>query len=828
MLRRAATYPRHYLEHSAAILSCKTSTRHLPSAQLRWGTVAATSPQYSPVQQAPRHEDAHVEKSSTSTRSRPLEVSTRHLTSSELDSPEHLANAFTSFLKHCGEATETVLSSGSPIFSPIHEILQKPRNVRRVANHLAASTNPASCIRLLNLSVAYGRPPNAPIYEGVCWTLSKHKQYALVLETCRLAKESLGLLSGRLLGWRLKAICQLENFASVGTILRDYEEAGVKPSRRTWHLILIAHLRNRNLFAARQCLKLMEEAGFPVDPTTHAVIATNYRHLGQDSQVRELALVALDSLPPATGALVVNQLLETHLHLDDELGFQQLLSLFDRGAIEPLRVLLNPLVNSEDLTVPLPALASPVTVSPNANTFLIAIRFCIARSAFLTAEKIFYLIGQQNYDLSSTILTAYLELQFAAGRPVFAVSIASRLFAPGMLDGLFGEFKMDQPEAHWRWPFTSSKVPPTIDVLNALLRGLLNARGLVAARIMLELMRRVDVEPNSYTMKIITNYLIRSENTAPSAVLRILRQLSLVFRPSLHHMHSIMSRLLLNEKRRLYSSKHRISRVQAWAAHYNSAQDVDRDLSFPAAGLKLEHSLSRPNLARSLLQSLETRNVQSDSTVLRLRMSYEGIIRRDVTAVVDTYNDMLARGMSPTLYHVAALMEAFTRRGETDMALKIMCSVKLKPNLVMYTILLHGYAYQGQPKAAAQLLQVMIANGIHPDAKAIYAVCNGFVLARQLATARKFLVTLWSYVEPFPERYARLPLLDLLRIFRTLDDSSSVSKRKISLKRRLQLRKDLVDMVKHYRRAAGLPDTLVSNPLDGSLAKKAMHVNRKE
>ncbi|KAF9452670.1 hypothetical protein P691DRAFT_721441 [Macrolepiota fuliginosa MF-IS2] len=837
MLRRVITVPRHYLEHSVAFIACRLSTRNSPSVRIRWSTVAATSPQYSAIRRVSRCEESCTEEDVRSRDISPPKVTTF----SKPDSPkpvELLANEFTTFLGYHGQTTEAALrclSSASPNFSCIHQIIHNPRCVARVARHLAASNIPAFCVRLLSLAVACGLPPKAPTYEAVCWTLSLNKRYAVLLEVYRLAKDNLSAPTRRLLDWRLRAFYELENFAAVEEILQDYEEAGIKPSRRTWHLILIAHLRNRNLAAARQCLVTMERTGFPLDPTTHATIATNYGYLGLDPKVRDLAISALGSLAPPNGVFVVNQLLKSYLRFDDEIGFRQLLSLFDSDSIAPLQSLLNLSGELEDLATSSSFPNSPPFLVPDATTFITVIRFYAARSDFLTAEKIFPLMEKRAISLSPAILVAYLDVQFAIGRPDFAAYVSSQLLLADNLDDLFELLIRRQPKPHWKWLYPTSRIPPHIDIFNALLKGLLPVHGLEAARIILQLMKRVNLEPNSHTLRILIAHLIYSERTSPSTVLRTLRQLSPVFRPSLVHLHSVVSCLLKDEKRRLYSPRPRPvgthDSLKTQRHGFSPLEKASPDLNGPTAGLDVGAFLARPNLARSPLQSMASRGIRSDSAMLGLRIRYDGIIQRDMIAAVDTYTSMLSRGLSPSHYHVAALMEGFVQQGELDTALKIMRSVKdenMKPNLVMYTILLHGYAHWNRPKAALQLFQDMVSSGIKPDVRAIYALCNAFVLARQLASAKRVLVTLWSYIQPFPQGYDGLPLLELLNIFRNLDPSFVISRRNLRLTRRIWLRQKLAQIVTGYKDASGLQGQLFSgSSATRRLSKASLHVNRK-
>lgn len=834
MLRRVLVAPRHYLEHSVAVLTSKLLTRNIPSVRLRWSTIAATSPQYSAVRHTSWYEDEDpVEVVTKKLDSSP---SSHSLVTSNSTPPEELANIFIQFLGHHGQTTRSALhylNSGLAASSPINQILCKPNNIRRVAKLLAACNKPASCVRLLSLAVAYGCPLNASTYEGICWTLSRHQRYSILLEVYRLAKENLGSPTCRLLDWRLRALFELENYAALRSILQDYEDANVKPSRRTWHLILVAHLRNRNLAAARQCLSSMEQAGFPPNSVTHSVIAANYQYLGLDPQVRDLAISVLGSLPPSKGVFVVNRLLESHFRFNDELAFHQLLSLFDSDLIGPIRALLSPLGDLGSSKISLPDLKLSISLIPDADTFLIAIRFCMAHSDFLGAENLFVLMERQGISLSPAILAAYLDLQFSVGRPGVAVSVASQLVSASNLEDLYDELSQHDDshdsQSRGRSPFSTSQIAPHVDVFNALLRGLLKIHGLDVARIVFELMQRVDVEPNSHSLKILIDHLIYLERATPSTVLRVLRQLFPVFRPSPRYFYSLISRILRDEKRRLYSS--RLRNAGAFNAHANLLGARDQSLSGPTAGLQPERVLARPNLARSLIQSLDSREIRSDSLMLALRIRYDGVLRCDTDSAVDTYTNMLSRGIAPSIYHISALMEGFAQRGETDTALKIMRSAKeynMKPNLVMYTILLNGYAHQNQPKAGAELFQAMVSTGIQPDVRAIYALCNAFILARQLDSARKLLITLWPYIEPLPRDHHGLSLLELLRRFYRLDASLATSRRNLSLNKRILLQRQLTRVVLAYKRASGLQDDLISNtPEVRRLAKKSLHVSRK-
>lgn len=786
---------------------------------------------YSPIQRVPLYEEEIRAEADTKNKNVHPPLPSIPMTYSSPTSPEQLADVFTTFINSHGRTTESALScltSGSPTFSRVHHILQY--QLLRVAQHLAGSNDPALCVRLLTLAIASGHSPKPSAYEGVCWVLSKNKRYGVLLEVYQLAKANLGKLSRRLLDWRLRATFELENFAAIEKVLQDYESTGVKPSRRTWHIILIAHLRNRNIVAARQCLASMEQAGFPPNPTTHAAIAANYHYLGIDSQVKELAVSVLGSLPPSKAVFVVNQLLDSHLRFCDESGFYQLLSLFDNDAITPLQVLFESLVKPGDAVVPLTVSRSTLSLAPDAKTFLVAVRFCMGRSQFLAAEEVFPLMERRGFPLSPAILAAYLKLEFSMGRPDFAVFVASQLLMTTNLEDLFNQLCRRKPKPHWKWPYKASRIPPHVDIFNALLKGVLCGHGWDAARIVLQLMERVKIGPNTKTLKILIVHLIRHEQATPSIVLRTLRQLSPTFRPSISHLHPIINRILHSEKRRLYLPRRKDANKYGAGVRLGISSEGNHTSDGPTAGLQIGHFLGRPNLAGSLVDSMASRGIRSDSQMLALRIRYDAVISRETATATDTYSNGLTRGITPSNHHIAALMEGFARQGETDTALKIMRSAEegeLKPNLVMYTILLHGYGRQHQPKTAVRIFQAMISSGIQPDARAICVLCNAFILARRLDLTRKLLVTLWPYIQPFPHRYAKLRLIELLKIFRNLDSSVAAPRRDLDLESRTRLRRKLSQVIMEYKRASGLRGDLSSSPEVRRLARNSLHASRR-
>jgi pentatricopeptide repeat protein len=73
---------------------------------------------------------------------------------------------------------------------------------------------------------------------------------------------------------------------------------------------------------------------------------------------------------------------------------------------------------------------------------------------------------------------------------------------------------------------------------------------------------------------------------------------------------------------------------------------------------------------------------------------------------------MLDRGLHPNEYHYAALMEGYAATGELAAAEAVMNAAEragIRPNCVMHTILIVGYARREKPERAMRILRHMVA-----------------------------------------------------------------------------------------------------------------------
>jgi len=92
----------------------------------------------------------------------------------------------------------------------------------------------------------------------------------------------------------------------------------------------------------------------------------------------------------------------------------------------------------------------------------------------------------------------------------------------------------------------------------------------------------------------------------------------------------------------------------------------------------------------------------------------------------------------------------------------------VKANAVLFTILIAAYARMHDPNMALRTFKQMTAIGISPDVPSIDAVVSAFYAVGAYSTSRRLLITLWTYIQPFPETLRESDLKTLAVSFRAL------------------------------------------------------------
>ncbi|XP_059667703.1 pentatricopeptide repeat-containing protein At3g09650, chloroplastic [Cornus florida] len=156
--------------------------------------------------------------------------------------------------------------------------------------------------------------------------------------------------------------------------------------------------------------------------------------------------------------------------------------------------------------------------------------------------------------------------------------------------------------------------------------------------------------------------------------------------------------------------------------------------------------------AKELMQEMvDDAGIEPD--VVSYNTLMDGCVLVDDSAGVLTYfNEMRARGISPTKISYTTLMKAFALSGQPKLANKVFEEMlndpRVKVDLVAWNMLVEGYCRLGLVEEAKNIVQRMRENGFYPNVATYGSLANGIALARKPGEA----LLLWNEVK---ERFSR-------------------------------------------------------------------------
>lgn len=796
MLKSVVLARRQHLDHFVLFKRCDPSVQRPPVMPFR-RTAALNASR--------RPDQAHPDRASQTSR-RPLNHNAFFQRKvPNIDLPPKVVALIEDVLAKYAVHREIPKSIHAILSNPsISEFLLGKDSVRKLAENFACSRTPQQSLDLLRLAHHFGCSIKQNAYECATFQLALSKQWRLILALVAQGQQHTGRTTSRLLNWRARALTEIQLFNLLHTVLEDFRRHHLTPTRRTFHLILSGHIRNHDLARAKDCLHAMGNAGFPSDASTHATIANYYRSFGTNPQIEGGALANLSFLHPVVAVSVANNLIRTHLDSQDLHNTHRILSLFHRADVETIFEVVFGGDGTFGVEKPLPLPPSFGPLKPNAATFENFLNHRARHSDLSGALRLLDAMVSQDIAPTPRTMASLVNAYFAAKQGPAAVQLVA-----DVCDKQCMRLSLFKPLMSQTSPSTLQNhfagVLPNVHVFNSLLKGLLSAHGLGCVRHILRIMKVMNIAPNEKTVETLLAHLNQVGNARPRDLLRVLRKLlspSIV--PTLRHLHIILSCILRHEKYLLYgagwkafarkysSTKRQPTGKQAWLSTTTSSMD-------PLAGVDLVPHLGRQNLARPILASLANRDVRSDGPALALRIRHDAVIQSDMDSARNVFSDLLARGIHPNEYHFSALMEGYARSGDLEAAVEVLDSAKqsgIKPNVVMFTILIVGHARRGNPRLSLQVFKDMVASEIPPDVPSIDAVASAFYAVGAGSMARRVLITLWPYIQSFPESLRDLPLKELASHFRSLHSNPSNTRSTVSKEQRLQIYRELIDVTK--------------------------------
>ncbi|KAJ2928959.1 hypothetical protein H1R20_g8256, partial [Candolleomyces eurysporus] len=348
---------------------------------------------------------------------------------------------------------------------------------------------------------------------------------------------------------------------------------------------------------------------------------------------------------------------------------------------------------------------------------------------------------------------------------------------------------------------------PSILVFNALLQGILPTQGLDGGKHVVKLMRLNGIKPNERTLDLILCHLHFVERAGPRTLFRQLYTLvGPDLQPTEKHLRIITRSIQRQEEYLLHgrgwdSLKSFVANREVAEVRKSGAlEPFDR-----FAGLTLPMFRGYQQLAEPFLQRLENCDIKPDPETIALRIRHEAVLKMDLEAASEVFRIMLARGITPNAYHYAALMEGYALQGDADGAERVLQTARTEgvvPNVALYTILITAYCRRGHPYKALQVFRNMVDEGIQPDVPSIDAVASAFYAVGSNTMAKKVLISLWPYIQPFPSRLRSLPVLKLAWHFRTQHHRPRNTVTRIPKDEQYKMHLKLAELMKEWRRVA--------------------------
>ncbi|KAF8898629.1 hypothetical protein BD779DRAFT_1431817 [Infundibulicybe gibba] len=789
MLRRVGFARKQQLEYHAVSFFGP----HQPSIQKRCTTAAVLHRRQEPIHSAlPRH----IPTTAFGTATIPLRVSPpgncgqSQVSAKSPFIPSEIVAAASQLLEsHGNEKVILRTIQASPV---LLKHFTGSKSARELAEAMALSPAPHLSYRVLHIAHKLRCKFKQNAYECVAYQLALTQHWRTVLSIVSLGRRHTGRTSSRLLNWRARALLETQHYGELQNVLKEFKNCQILPTRRTYHIILSGHIRSHNLAQAKACLRLMEEAGFPPDASSNAIVARTYRSLGADPEVQHRALASLPSLTNSTAAAVINSLIRLHLDTGDVRAALLLLPLFHPEAVSAIRSVMSTTV--EDICAPYPPAPRNPPIPPNAATFSIFINY-LANKADLPGALQIYL-GMMNCGINPTTgtIAALMSAYFAANQPDVAVRLLADICNQEKTPIDVFQPLLTVPTSV-RPTLPTASVPLTAQLFNILLRGVMPIHGLKCVSTILHIMKANDISINPSTLGVLLDYLAKVEKVHPKALLRILRKLSShLIRPTLRNLHPIVNGLIIRNRYLLYgrgwndtAAKISYNRIPFNRGTESRLPTATRTFD-PIAGLT--PPMPYQSLLRPFVNSLTSRQIKSDGAMIGMRIRYDAVIQADLESAQNIFNTLLVRGMHPNEYHFSALMEGFTQAGNIEGAIDVMKLAerfRVKPNVVMFTILIVGHARQGNPDQSLRVFQDMVAHGIRPDVPAIDATSSAFFAVGAHRMARRILMILWPHIQAFPKEFRFLPLKELARRFRLLHKGSSQVQTMLTKPQRLEL-----------------------------------------
>ncbi|KAG9314457.1 hypothetical protein JVU11DRAFT_5254 [Chiua virens] len=724
--------------------------------------------------------------------------------------PSGILNIIDTFSSGTNQQVATIISEINASFK-LRRYIRQRESARRLAQFLASTSRPTRALSLMTLAHALGCRFKPNHFESVLHQLSLKQRWSLIPPLVSLARDQCGKTTARLLNWKLRAFIECHRFNRLDHVLEEFARDNVLPTQRTFHLLVSGHLRNQDLDSAKRNLQSMERAGFPVDPSTHALIVTAYRSLGLDTQVHARAFAALRHVDAQTSTRIFNSIIQHFLDVGDE-----------STAVAHINRMLSPGPSNKeapcqpgDATTGADGVVSPLidpfprssentpVIHADAATFTILINYLNNQRQFHRVHNVLNCMVEFDVKPDSGVVAALIRTYCLSGRDDMAMGMlaaASESDADSRSILAFLRLKVIP-----QLPLDVNGIGLTTHILNAALPRIMEIHGLGGARFIFRIMRSRGIQVNAATIEVFLNYLDRLEHIETSQMSQVLRTISRkIHGPTIRHLNIVLRNALRRENHRIFGTGWDTTAAKFSPTRRHKPPENSRVFKFEdfdPDGSHLDLMRNHPCI-RSTIFALARKGVKSDRATFAMWLKHEGTTDPTLGTAKSVFRHMVDRGMHPNRHHFISLMDGFIRAGDTQAAELVMRSAEaagFKPDVVMWTVLISGYGRKGEPALAMKTFRMMVAAGIPPDVPAIDALAHAYFAVGAYSAAKKILIELWPQVKPFPSELKNAPLKQLARAFRQPEDLRVAWKEPLSPQERRSFHQKLRQALQEWK-----------------------------
>lgn len=659
---------------------------------------------------------------------------------------------------------------------------------------------------LIDVATSMGYGVRRFYLEMLCSRAADFKDWDLVLELAERAIQK-HKATTQFLWWRYRAHTQKLNFRWLRTALDEYAEAGIRPDRKIFHLMLTAALYNLDIAQAQRIVEQMKQHGVKPNEFTHTLIARLHLRVGADDAVEENAISALRKVTPEYQTAALTTLIQGHMKNGTIHRALRLLSLFTPESVETIIEVLSGNAGGVE-TADSSSYPEPLSNPPDADasTYAIFILWCSHNRNLSGALQLLQGMITSGIQMTERTITALIETCFTCGRPDLAVQLVAGLCNPTTTRPAMFLPLHPEPWPEHRFEIHVPDMRPSERVFNALLRGALQYFGLEGAKHVLHIMEKNNVLPNRTTLHLLLGHMFNVERSRPRTMIRVLHTLTGPhLLPTQDHVGLVIRCIQREEDYLAHGRGWEQLKYGLGSSEVPKAKRVSTSPDFDSfAGMVLPTFRGYRELMEPFFQDIRYRDVKPNAKMIYLRIRHEAVLNMDMNTAYDVFETMLARGIKASIHHYNALMEGYALqrdpRGVRNV-MKAAVGAGIALDAVSYTILITAYGRLGNAEEGLNTFKKMVEAGIKPDVPSIDAVAANFYTIGKNAMAKKVLIRLWPYVGQFPEELQEATVLEVARHFRTLHTRQRNAEVVVSNERQKEIHFTLSELMRDWASA---------------------------